>query len=69
MTDRVKVVGLALALVTAASAGVVAGAAGATERVVVACGTTPGFCPNPPTRDEQPPVGSGGLRCPECGRI
>lgn len=70
MTDRMRVVAVAAALVAAAGTGVVAGAAGVVMRApVLACGDTPGFCPNPPTGDERPRPAAPVLTCPECGRI
>lgn len=71
MTDRARVVVVAVALFAAAGVGVVAGAAGVVMRApVLACGDTPGFCPNPPRGDDRPHrPGPPVLTCPECGRI
>lgn len=71
MTDRARVVLVAVALMVSAGVGVVAGAAGVVMRVpVLACGDTPGFCPNPPSGNDRPHrTGPPVLACPECGRV
>lgn len=68
--NRKRVGALVAALFTAGAVGVVAGAAGVVANPTLVCGSSPGFCPNPPGPGLDPhPERTPGLGCAECGRF
>jgi hypothetical protein len=54
-------IGVAAALIaaTALVSGVAWGSSASTTTTVLACGDTPGFCPNPPTTVKEPNMRDG----------
>jgi hypothetical protein len=54
-------IGIAAVLITAATivSGVLLGSSVPTTTTVLACGDTPGFCPNPPSTVKEPNMHDG----------